>query len=99
MNETKKIGLLTELQCQAFFTNLGYNVLTPLSEDCRYDMIVDFNGILERIQVKTCHLTQNNTGIQFSTKSTRINTQESIQRKYSKEEIDYFATYYDGNVI
>jgi hypothetical protein len=96
MNETKKIGLLTELQCQAYFTNLGYNVLIPLGEDCRYDMIVDFNGILERIQVKTCHVTKNNTGIEFATRSTRTNSKENINKSYSKEEIDYFATYYNN---
>ena len=96
MNDTKTKGLVTELQCQTYFTSLGYNVLVPLGEDCRYDMIVDFNGILERIQVKTCHINDNNTGIEFSTRSTRVNTQENIQRQYSKEEIDYFATFYDG---
>ena len=94
MNNTKIKGLVTELQCQTYFTNLGYNVSIPLGEDCRYDMIVDFDGILERIQVKTCHLNKNETGIEFSTESTRINTQENLRRKYSKEEIDYFATFY-----
>ena len=49
MNETKRKGLTTELQCQLYFTELGYNVSVPLGEDCKYDMIVDFNGILKRI--------------------------------------------------
>ena len=49
MNEIKQQGLTTELQCQLFFTELGYNVSIPLGEDCRYDMIVDFDGILCRI--------------------------------------------------
>jgi hypothetical protein len=30
MNENKQKGLLTELQCQAYFTQLGYNVSVPL---------------------------------------------------------------------
>lgn len=96
MNNTKAKGLVTELQCQTYFTNLGYNVLVPLGEDCRYDMIVDFDGILQRIQVKTCHVTDSNTGIAFATRSTRVNSQESLSKKYSKEEIDYFATYYNN---
>lgn len=83
------------MQCQAYFTQLGYNVSIPLGEDCRYDMIVDFNGILERIQVKTCHVNDTGKGIEFATRSTRVNTQDNIQRQYSKEEIDYFATYYN----
>lgn len=95
MTDTKVKGLVTELQCQTYFTKLGYNVLVPLGEDCRYDMIVDLDGILVRIQVKTCHLKKNGAGIEFSTRSTRSNTQENIQKLYSKEEIDYFATYYN----
>ena len=92
MNDVKKKGLTTELQCQLYFTQLGYNVLTPLGEDCRYDMIVDFDGILCRIQVKTCHINDNETGIAFSTKSSINGTQKT----YSKEEIDYFATFYNN---
>ena len=96
MNDTKKKGLVTELQCQTYFTNLGYNVSIPLGEDCRYDMIVDFNGILQRIQVKTCHVNDNNAGISISTRSTRSNSQKSIHKNYSKKEIDYFATFYNN---
>lgn len=96
MNDTKKKGLVTELQCQTYFTNLGYNVSIPLGEDCRYDMIVDFNGILQRIQVKTCHVNDNNAGISISTRSTRSNSQKNIYKNYSKKEIDYFATFYNN---
>ena len=95
MNDTKAKSVVTELQCQTYFTKLGYNVLVPLGEDCRYDMIVDLDGILERIQVKTCRLNKNNTGIKFSTESTRVNSKENIRKKYSKAEIDYFATFYN----
>ena len=39
MNEQKIKGLTTELQCQTYFTQKGYNVSVPLGEDCRYDRI------------------------------------------------------------
>lgn len=96
MNETKQKGLLTELQCQTYFTQLGYNVSIPLGEDCRYDMIVDINGQLIRVQVKTCHQIDN--GITFSTRSTQINTQQTKQKTYNPNEIDYFATYWNNKV-
>lgn len=96
MNEMKIKGLSTELACQLFFTQLGYNVSIPLGEDCRYDMIVDFDGILCRIQVKTCHLNDTQTGIEFATRSTQVNTSETKTKSYSKEEIDYFATIYNN---
>ena len=95
MNENKIKGLVTELQCQTYLTSLGYNVFVPLGEDCRYDLIADFDGILTRIQIKSC--TKNETGISISVKSVRMNhTQGNVSHPYSKEEIDYFATFYNG---
>ena len=98
MNETKQKGLLTELRCQTFFTELGYNVLIPLGEDCRYDMIVDIDNHLIRVQVKTSHLKDNEKGIEFSTRSTRVNSNNVISKKYTKDEIDYFATWWENKV-
>ena len=97
MNENKIKGLVTELQCQTYLTSLGYNVFVPLGEDCRYDLIADFDGILTRIQIKSC--TENETGISISVKSVRMNhTQGNVSHPYSKEEIDYFATFYKNKM-
>lgn len=94
MNDTKVKGLLTELQCQTYLTSLGYNVSVPLGEDCRYDFIVDVDGILMRVQVKHCKVTD--TGITIPCRSTQVNTQTSKAKTYSKEQIDFFATYYNN---
>ena len=97
MNITKQKGLITELQCQTFFTQLGYNVSIPLGEDCRYDMIVDVEGKLIKIQVKTCHINDGKTGINFSTRSCQGgNTTHEIQSKKYINEIDYFATFWEN---
>ena len=40
MNEQKIKGLTTELQCQTYFTQKGYNVSVSLREYFRYDLIV-----------------------------------------------------------
>ena len=95
MNESKIKGLTTELQCQLFFTSLGYNVSIPLGEDCKYDLIVDVEGLLLKIQVKTCHEDEN--GIQFKTKSSYLTSKGSVSSNYSEEDIDFFATYYNNN--
>lgn len=97
MNETKQKGLITELQCQTYLTQLGYNISVPLGEDCRYDMIADIKGKLIRIQVKTCHENQTKTGIVFSTASIQGgNTVHETQSKKYINEIDYFATFWNG---
>ena len=93
---TKQKGNLTELQCISAFMSEGYNVSIPFGEDTRYDFIADDGKNLLRIQVKTCKLRKNHT-ITFKTESIRGAVQgKSRTAHYTKEEIDYFATFYDG---
>lgn len=93
MVETKIKGLTTELLCQVYLTSLGYNISIPIGEDCRYDMILDLNGKLLRIQVKTCQEEENR--ISFRTCSITTSGKENITHKYTKDQIDLIATYYN----
>jgi len=94
---TKAKGNLTELQCITAFYELGYQVSIPYGENSRYDFIADINGKLIRVQVKTASICKDTEGaISFSTRSTRINSTQNISHSYTKEEIDYFATYWEN---
>lgn len=95
MNETKIKGLVNELQCQTYFTALGYNVSIPLGEDCRYDYIIDVDGFLVKVQAKTSRL-HNDNGIVFSVKSSYKTSNGTVSKTYSEEEIDFFSTFYDN---
>lgn len=97
LNETQRKGLTTELYCQLFFTQLGYNVSVPIAQDCRYDMILDIDSILYKIQIKTSRPNNNDSGgIIFNTVSTRMNHSEgNIKVKYNEDEVDFFCTYYN----
>lgn len=93
----KEKGNLTELQCITAFYELGYQVSIPYGENSRYDFIADVNGKLIRVQVKTSNLKRGTQGaISFATVSTRINSTQNITRRYTKNEIDYFATYWNN---
>ena len=101
MNNTKLKGNVTELQCILAFTELGYQVSVPFGEDSRYDLIVDINNKLYKIQCKTCSEFTDTygeiAGITFKTcRQTGSNARTSIRTKYTKDEIDYFATFYQG---
>lgn len=91
----KEKGNLTELQCLTAFYERGYKVSIPYGENCRYDFILDVNNTLLRIQVKTSKFVSEEC-FSFATDSTRVNSQGSIRKRYTKEEIDYFATFYLG---
>lgn len=96
MNETKLKGLTTELQCATFFTSLGYNVSTPLGEDCKYDMIVGIGQLLG-VQVKTCHDAK--TGITFYTTSSYLTTNGTVTNHCSEDDIDFLLLILTINVI
>lgn len=106
MNYTQSIGDVVELQCIAKFIELGYEVSIPYGNGAKYDFVVDVNGKFIRIQCKSCSHPKSRalnqeydlSAIQISTQSQTTNTQKTTRHLYSKEQIDYFATYYDSQV-
>ena len=91
-------GTITELQVASYLLTLGYVVSQPLVQDSKYDLIVDINHKLIRLQVKTARENIKATSgkaITFNCRSTTNNVRECKQRYYSQEDIDYFATYWD----
>ena len=93
---SKQKGNLTELQCITAFYNLGYSVSIPYGENSRYDFIADIDGALIKVQVKTSRVKKENEAIVFACRSTNVNTQGTTYHKYTKEQIDYFATFWNG---
>lgn len=97
MLNTKQIGNITEIECMLSFIKLGYNVLTPYGDCERYDFVADINEKLIKIQVK--HACDSNIEEGYITfRCTNKTTQNGsfVQHKYTKEQIDYFATYYNN---
>lgn len=95
--DTKKKGNLTELRCLAAFMENECGVSIPYGDNSKYDFIADVNGKLLKIQVKTSSYTNDEkTAIQFSCRSTHVNCKGVSNVRYSKDEIDYFATYWEN---
>lgn len=86
-------GVLTELQCQKDFIERGILVSQPITQDSKYDYIVDIKGILYKIQCKSSSLSTDETYISMKTKSTNVRTMKDTY--YSKDDIDYFYTTYE----
>lgn len=98
MDDTLIRGDTTELQCILALQERGYYCSIPFSGSCRYDVVVDINNHLYRIQCKSSSISTREPGvIQFNTCRSTTNTKKTIRYSYSKEEIDYFYTYWEGN--
>jgi hypothetical protein len=91
---TAKKGEITESMVLARLVQLGYSCLIPWGHDHRYDIAIDFDGKLVRIQCKTAHYTEKSGSLQFNTAITyaRVGGKPHIVKGY-KEEADYFGVY------
>lgn len=92
---SKQKGNLTELQCLTAFMEQGCGVSIPYGDNSKYDFIADINGKLLKIQVKTSSL-KDEGAIKFSCRSTHVNCSGVKNERYSSDDIDFFATYWNG---
>lgn len=94
----KQKGNLTELQCLTAFVEQGLNVSVPYGDNARYDFIIDIQGKLLRVQVKTSSLKKadDEGAIHFSCRSSYTSSQGVSNVKYTCDEIDFFATFWKG---
>jgi len=92
MDETLIRGDVNELQCILDFQKRGFYCSIPFSGSCRYDLVVDINNNLYRIQCKSSVYHQEDGTLRMSTTRQTTNTQKTTKYSYSKEEIDYFYT-------
>lgn len=93
------IGLTTELRCQLYLIEQGFNVLIPMGNHQKYDMVIEKNGKFTRVQVK--HATEKDDGKSFIVK-TRYDvrdtskTQRVKHQVYTENDCDYFMTEFNG---
>ena len=85
---TKNIGNIGEAKALAKFVELGIQVYLPFGDNERSDLIADFGGKLNRIQVKTSVKTENGT-VLFDLTSSTMHRKNGVKHKYTPDEIDF----------
>lgn len=85
----KQKGDITEAVTLSKLVSLGYNPLLPFSENSRYDVAVDEDGELTRLQCKTAW--NNDEKILFNCCDIRHTGGNAGRVGYDKSEIDGFA--------
>ena len=89
---SKRIGNIGEAKVLAKFVEMGIPIYITFGDDEKADLVAEFNGKLNKIQVKTSIKSKNGCSIFDLTSSTAHRTNGG-RRKYSNSEIDYFALY------
>ena len=85
-------GDTNEIQCILDFQKRGYCCSIPFSSSCRYDVIVDINNKIYRIQCKSSTYKEKNGVLVMGGTRQTTNTSRTTVYKYLKKEIDYFYT-------
>lgn len=92
MSKSKRTGNISELEFLLNASKKGLSVSKPYGDDERYDFIVEFNGKMKRVQVKSVNSTSN------SSKSSQVYN-VTFNGKCYKKDVEILAIYLiDKNV-
>lgn len=88
---TSQLGNIGEVRVLSEFVKLGIPCYLPYGDGNKCDLIADFNGKLNKIQIKTTEKLNTNGAMEW--KVTRQEGFHGNRIQYNKEDIDYFAFY------
>lgn len=90
MYNTHINGTLSELIAQEFFINKGYIVSEPISHFSEYDLIIDIEGKLQRVQVRTIYHYNENERIRYklNLETAQRKANSNLRKRYSKDSFD-----------
>lgn len=89
-----QIGLITEYQCQLYLIEHGFNVLIPIGNYQKYDLVIEKNNNFYRIQIK--HSTEKENSFLVRTRYDVRDNGRTVKETYKKEDCDYFMTTFNG---
>jgi len=76
------------------FVKMQIPIYLPFGDNEKADLIADFNGKLNKIQVKSCdHLQDDGSRYIIDLTSSTVHRKNGVKYKYSSQDIDYFALY------
>ena len=85
MRITQRKGDIAVSQAIATFTKLGYDVSVPLTESTAYDLVVDVEGSIKKVQVK---FTSNING-EVDLRNIHSNATGYVVKKYAPNSFDW----------
>ena len=92
MLNTVSLGDLGESYAIMKFTQTQAIVSKPLTNNARYDLIIEKNSKLYRVQVKTTNAIKDGK-MEFATKTTNYSKGSWKSKAYTHDEVDLFFLY------
>lgn len=88
---TKKVGNIGEAKILAKFVEMGIPVYLPFGDNEKADLIAEFHGKLNKIQIKASSI--DSDGVMKFSVCSRASKSQSMAHTYTENEVDYFAFY------
>lgn len=85
---TKKQGDMGLGAAIFYFTNLGQTVSVPLTDSQDYDLVVEINDSLKKVQIKSCNFKRKYYEVNLSVKGGNRSNIGKIKR-FDKNNCDY----------
>lgn len=97
LNENLIKGQIIELKVQEELLRYGFDISIPSYNASKYDLIADTGKELLKIQVKKS-ISTSKSSFTFSCTTQNVKSSTKTKHKYTKDEIDYFATVWQDKV-
>lgn len=85
-------GRVAEMKVATEIVSMGYTVLEPVCNSERYDLMIDSEGSIYRIQVKNLREVPEGVG-EYKATLYNMNSRSNEKKYYTSEDIDAFAFY------
>lgn len=86
-------GDIAEQALALFALKQGWGVLNPIGDRLPYDLVLDINGILFKIQVKNAWFDNRKNNYVVDTRRTKTNRREMIRSNYDQTDFDFAVVY------
>ncbi len=97
LNENLIKGQIIELKVQEELLRYGFDISIPNYNASKYDLIADTGKELLKIQIKKS-ISTSNSSFTFQCTTQNVKSSTKAKHKYTKDEIDYFATVWKDKV-
>ena len=88
----KDKGELVEQIVITELMKLGIPVSKPIGDNKPYDIIIDLDNELKKVQIRTCWKQENKNSLKIPFLSSRMNT-KGIYKTSNKDKVDYYIGY------
>lgn len=97
LNENLIKGQIIELKVQEELLRYGFDISIPTYNASKYDLIADTGKELLKIQIKKS-ISKSKSSFSFSCTTQNVKSSTGAKHKYTKDEVDYFATVWKDKV-